>query len=638
MKNAILYLFFWMVCFLILANKANATAEIVSTNNMAISNDNPCSLKLTVTPDGIYCGASRGAIDVSISGGAGPFLIEWDNLNNSIWAETITADASYKIADLPAGKYVIKVMDNSNGCFVMEEVELKKGVFSSNLSVQSNGVKCNGFGSLSVSIKDADPPYYFQLEGPTSGNYIAHSNTFKIYNLIPGDYTIKFDQEGCNTASEISISLKGGVPELNLQPEVDNCADHTGNVTANINAKTSSYSLSWEGPIAGSITESDDNIIKNLPSGIYIFTLTNEEGCIATKTLAIDRTGLSVQLTTTSAICDQNGSVKVNIAGGSGNYTINWTGAGQGSKTTTRSIETIALPQGTYVFTITNNATGCSIFSQATVAPQITDLYCSITPRATTCGKDNGELEVFISGGEKPYILSYTGPVSGSVEVNGTTTFSDLPAGVYTTILRDQKGCMVSESGVIEMGEIENTVASFDYSAGGLSVNFFNFSSLGTALWTFGDGNSSTELSPSYTYDSPGTYEVCLEVTGKCNIDKMCQSLEIKAFVNKYPNVISGVTNLSNLSQNANSSALKIHQNFPNPFSESTNILFELSEAAKVNITIQDHFGRIIQSVDNFYEKGHNQFTFNQNNLASGFYYYTLTTGDSSTTIKMVAK
>jgi len=66
---------------------------------------------------------------------------------------------------------------------------------------------------------------------------------------------------------------------------------------------------------------------------------------------------------------------------------------------------------------------------------------------------------------------------------------------------------------------------------GGLVANFSGTPTTGTAplqvsftdsstgeidswSWTFGDGGSSTDQNPTYTYDDPGTYTVALEVTG----------------------------------------------------------------------------------------------------------------------------
>lgn len=48
-------------------------------------------------------------------------------------------------------------------------------------------------------------------------------------------------------------------------------------------------------------------------------------------------------------------------------------------------------------------------------------------------------------------------------------------------------------------------------------------------LWSFGDGTSSTEQAPNHTYTNTGTYEVCLSVTGLCNIDNNCKIITIAA-------------------------------------------------------------------------------------------------------------
>lgn len=56
--------------------------------------------------------------------------------------------------------------------------------------------------------------------------------------------------------------------------------------------------------------------------------------------------------------------------------------------------------------------------------------------------------------------------------------------------------------------------------ANGCCVDFFNLSSAGAFTtitgyqWDFGDGNTSTAVDPSHCYPTPGTYTVCLTITG----------------------------------------------------------------------------------------------------------------------------
>jgi PKD repeat protein len=67
-------------------------------------------------------------------------------------------------------------------------------------------------------------------------------------------------------------------------------------------------------------------------------------------------------------------------------------------------------------------------------------------------------------------------------------------------------------------GETGELTASFQYEiseSNFLEVSFMNFSKgAATSAWDFGDGNSSTEESPSHTYAEAGTYEVKLTITG----------------------------------------------------------------------------------------------------------------------------
>ena len=64
----------------------------------------------------------------------------------------------------------------------------------------------------------------------------------------------------------------------------------------------------------------------------------------------------------------------------------------------------------------------------------------------------------------------------------------------------------------------ESPTADFSAMMDGLTVTFTNESSdpdgsIDAAEWSFGDGNSSTDMNPSHTYDAAGTYTVELTVT-----------------------------------------------------------------------------------------------------------------------------
>jgi len=624
-------MFLWVICLILQTN--NLSAQIV---------DSCSEFDIKVSTKGIFCDQSRGAIAIEILGGiSGEYLVEWDNLGNTIWEERNTFFPFYTIEDLPPSTYRIKVMDFRTGCFVMKTVELIKGDLPEDLVLTGNEVSCNGMGTISINIPKDKPPFYISLNGPIKANYIANSRNFRIYNLPAGEYEVGFEEDGCVATTTTVVSEGENLPKLAVRALKGNCSISTGAVVIEPSGGVigSNYTLSWEGPTKGSVAVSEKTELTGFITGTYKFVLQDDNDCKALSTVEIDRSGMSIALATSPSKCNQNGSIKVDITSGVAPYTVNWKGGGsEGSRAVEGSSTTISLPKGTYVVEV-KDANGCSTYSSAVIVDIPTDLYCSITSKATTCNEDNGSMKVFISGGKKPYTLSYEGPVSRTVQVNGTAYFHNLPAGLYTTFLQDAEGCVMSESKEIVEVTAEDASASFDYSANGTTVFFFNNSSVGTYRWDFGDGRSSTDASPSHKYDSSGAYEVCLTTTGSCGSDTECQTLQIVAFKNLSNQGLQlDETPKTTLNSSSTAEGVRVAQNYPNPFVHQTEILFELPEALLTTISIHDNTGKVIQKHIAKYEKGVNLFTFNQNNLASGVYYYTITTGKFSISKKMLVK
>jgi len=618
---------FWIICL------------VLPVNNLFAQVDRCAEFDIELSTNGIFCDQSRGEININIIGGiSGEYVVEWDNLGNTIWEKRNTFFPFYTIVDLPPSTYTVKVMDFRTGCFVMKSVTLVRGDLPEDLVLTGNEVECNGMGTISITIPKDKPPFFISLNGPVKANYIANSRNFRIYNLPAGEYEIGFEEDGCVATTTTVVSEGENLPKMSIQALKGSCSISTGAVIVEPSGGVvkGDYTLSWEGPTKGKLNISNTTEIKGLLTGAYKFTLVDDNGCKALSMVDIDRSGMSINLSPTQSKCNQNGSIKVDISSGTAPYTINWNGGGsEGSRVIDGNTTTFSLPTGTYIIEVTD-ANGCSTYSNTAIINVPTDLYCSISSRATTCNKDNGFMQVFISGGKKPYTLSYDGPTSRTVQVNGTINFHNLPAGVYTTFLQDADGCFVSESNEVQVGASEDATASFAYSANGTSVFFFNNSTHGEYMWDFGNGKSSTQVSPSHEYAGSGDYEVCLTTTNKCGSNTQCQTLNIVAFSN-----LSGLgTQISKTEFNTttNAEGMRVAQNYPNPFVDQTDILFELPEALLTTITIHDGTGKVIQKHAAKYEKGSNLFTFNQNNLTSGVYYYTISTGNFSVSKKMLVK
>lgn len=81
----------------------------------------------------------------------------------------------------------------------------------------------------------------------------------------------------------------------------------------------------------------------------------------------------------------------------------------------------------------------------------------------------------------------------------------------------------------------------------------------------------------------------------------------------------------------------ELMQNYPNPFNPTTSIKFNLTEANDVRIDVYNSVGQRVKTIVNgSYAQGSHQVAFDGSNLSSGTYFYTLSTGTTTETKKMM--
>jgi Secretion system C-terminal sorting domain len=81
----------------------------------------------------------------------------------------------------------------------------------------------------------------------------------------------------------------------------------------------------------------------------------------------------------------------------------------------------------------------------------------------------------------------------------------------------------------------------------------------------------------------------------------------------------------------------ELEQNYPNPFNPSTQIAFSLSQPGKIKLAVYDILGREVATLINRgMSAGSHTVNFHAGDMASGVYFYSLTSGDVTKTQKMV--
>lgn len=84
-------------------------------------------------------------------------------------------------------------------------------------------------------------------------------------------------------------------------------------------------------------------------------------------------------------------------------------------------------------------------------------------------------------------------------------------------------------------------------------------------------------------------------------------------------------------------SNFELFQNYPNPFNPETTIKYRISEGSKINISVYDILGSLVQTlVDDYKTAGEYEIRFNAKDLSSGIYFYSMKTTEGVISKKLI--
>jgi hypothetical protein len=107
------------------------------------------------------------------------------------------------------------------------------------------------------------------------------------------------------------------------------------------------------------------------------------------------------------------------------------------------------------------------------------------------------------------------------------------------------------------------------------------------------------------------------------------KNLMCRLNLNDHNNLIDGIDPKGALSS--------LGQNYPNPFSGTTEIAYELADGTDVSVEIMDMTGRmVVNRTEGFKPAGKHSLTLGSAGLEAGVYYYTLKAGQFRETKQMV--
>jgi gliding motility-associated-like protein len=456
----------------------------------------PFNSAINLTTINVSCnGSNDGEAYVTANGTFGPYQYSWDN--------GIQTTDTFAL-NLAPGVHELQII-NSLGCDTTIFFTITEPVIlTANLSAQTNNI-CFGeqTGTATVSVAGGTAPYNY------SWNTAPFQSSATANNLPAGNYTCAVtDQNGCAVNINVTITEPA---QLNLGfAEVEpNCfAASNGSISSLVGGGTAPYSYDWS-------TGAESVNIYNLVSGPYSLDVEDANGCtVSASTFLGQPSQLTGSISPSSVVCpNAQVTLGVSVNGGTGNYQFDWAPNGQATDTIT---EIVAADQ-VYSCTITDN-NGCSILLSTTVMIILmnpSDVIASIDDDQICLGDPVGLTASFVGNDPTVSMQWQNCPICPT-----NTTIILYPSANTSYILSATNSCgqTIKDTVSVDVNQppvIDLPILMASICPGG-SVSFINGSANSASWdysWNFGDGTTSSQMNPSHTFNTQGTYEISLTIT-----------------------------------------------------------------------------------------------------------------------------
>lgn len=467
-----------------------ATSSVIVTQPQAIN------IQGAIT--NVTCnGGNNGAINITVTQGAGGFTYAWSN-----------GPSTEDISGLTQGLYSVVVTD-ANLCTATSGFNVTEPVALVLNAPAIRNVSCLGGsnGMIKANPSGGTTPYTYAWSVPGTLDSIT--------NLAVGSYDVTVtDAVGCTITATYSITEPATAVAFG-NPTITNVAcfgNSTGSITVSVSGGTpiggTSYNYTW----------SHDALLNNatatgLVAATYNVTATDANNCTATATYTVTQplaiTFALSTVTNVSCFGGSDGSIEVFPSGGTGPYNYQFNNVPGPNPAT-------GLTATTYAVQVTD-ANFCTATTTATITEPNAITIAFNTTNVTCNAANDGTITVVPSGGSgATTVLWSTGAT--------TTTITGLAAGPYSVTITDANNCTATNSTSISepqpitlaltstqvscVGTLDGTITAT--AGGGTTPYSFALISGGSTLQTNGSG--------AFTGLNSGTYSVRLTDANNCQI------------------------------------------------------------------------------------------------------------------------
>ncbi|MCB0771586.1 MAG: SprB repeat-containing protein, partial [Flavobacteriales bacterium] len=449
--------------------------------------------------------------------GSGSYSVSWN---------TVPVTNGISVSGLAPGLYTVSVNDN-NGCSETKShpVTILGATSAFELALEITSISCNGSedGAIDLVLSGGQGPYshtWSDSNGLSTG-------IEDLVDLGPDTYSlVAIDGFGCRIDTSVTLTEPSVISIAGSITTAACLGTATGAVEASVNGGTAPYSFAWSGP--DGYTSSDEDI-QDLPAGIYTLLVTDDNGCTSSEAFNVNQPGsLEVNVTPftyagghgVSCANATDGSIALDVSGGTAPYVIAWTGPNAFSSAD-EDINNLAA--GTYNVTVTDD-NGCAfqqqvVLTTAEVLQLETLTSAFIGGYEVSCyGADDGSVDLTIMGGTAPFSILWSEGAGFSAT---TEDIEAIGPGNYSVLVTDANGCTQSASvevdgpTVLDLSAQLSLINGNNVSCAGATDGSIDLSVVGGVApysYTWNNGSADQDLANI----SSGTFDVTVTDQNGC--------------------------------------------------------------------------------------------------------------------------
>ncbi len=344
----------------------------------------------------------------------------------------------------------VKAVDNIFFAINDATFEIIDPIFDFNLAYPQS-VKC--FGEKSdISIDPtggAGGPYTIKWENLVNNNWNeitdSDNNPKSLIQVLSGEYRVKVSDKDQNEFISENIIITGPSKELSLEIEESNLALNCfgvsdGFINVKISGGTAPYNLLFNNQVlTNNLNNGDTYEIKNIKKGSYEIYVIDDNGCL-TNVINREVTGpespISIDAFEIISPTENNndGSININISGGTSPYEYSWIGPNNFSST---SQNLTNIEEGTYTLLITDDK-GCNIEKKFNVEEESDYNYNILVNEIKCKGESSGQIETDPKGGSgSPFKIEWYDENDNLISTNKKV--ENLKAGTYILKIKDSE-------------------------------------------------------------------------------------------------------------------------------------------------------------------------------------------------------